>query len=780
MKSKKYFLFSILLLISLRSWGQPSFEALQKKLNSLSTIAYSEKIYLHTDRSFYLTGETLWWKAYLVNASNHQPSDLSKIAYLEILDSDNAAVLQAKIEIKDGQSDGGLFIPASLNSGHYRLAAYTRWMQNAPTEYFFYQDITIVNPFRKAQKNVAATTPAAVQFFPEGGNLVMGLPSEVAVLGVKSNGKASYKGAIVSHTGDTVARFQSKQFGLSKFEFTPKAGDVYRAMVHTDGKWAEVPFPVAEPRGVVLHAERAPQSLQVNVRTRQEVGNVYYLAIHNRAVLKAARTIVIRSDDERVTIPYDSLGAGVNHITIFNSVSTPVAERLVFKHAAPTTLTVTTDATEYSKRKKVTATFQWNQERDVQARLSVAVTKMDSLAFFEKTNINTYLLLTSDLKGKIESPSYYFTNVTADKEQLLDLVMETHGWSRFVWNQVLREGVAKKFLPEYRGHIVQATIKDASGKSAPGVVSYLGIPGKVIRVYPAISDLQGNTSVELKSFYASKKLYLQTDFRKDSTYTFAVASPFSATHGASYLPSFSLNPKHAKSITERSISMQAASVYEKTLPPIVDKDSSAFYGVPDEQYRLDDYTRFPVLEEVLREYVAGIWVRKRGSNFSFQIPDKVNGRLLNGDPLVLLDGIPIFSVNRLMEVDASKINEIDVIERPYYLNGVTFNGIASFRTYAGDLGGVVMDPKVTVIDYEGLQPRKEYYAPSYSTPLEAESRLPDRRTLLLWKPNETIVDGKNLTLEFYTSDIKGIFQVDVQGIDNKGCGFSQQLLFEVK
>jgi hypothetical protein len=345
---------------------------------------------------------------------------------------------------------------------------------------------------------------------------------------------------------------------------------------------------------------------------------------------------------------------------------------------------------------------------------------------------------------------------------------------------VLRGQNEKRFLPEYRGHIVQASLKDASGKPASGIVSYLGIPGKVIRVYPAISDSRGNVSVELKSFYASKKLYLQTDFRKDSTYSFSVASPFATTHGTSSLPSFSLNPKHAKAITERSISMQAASVYEKTSPPVVDKDSSAFYGVPDEQYRLDDYTRFPVLEEVLREYVAGIWVRKRGGNFSFQIPDKVNGRLLNGEPLVLLDGIPIFSVNRLMELDASKVNEIDVIERPYYLNGVTFSGIASFRTYAGDMGGLAIDPKVAVIDYEGLQPKKQYYTPSYSTPLEAESRVPDRRTLLLWQPNETLEVGKKLSLEFYTSDIKGTFQVDVQGIDEKGRGISQQLFFEVK
>src|SRR5664279_2392603 len=85
-----------------------------------------EKIYLHTDRSFYVCGEILWFKVYLVNASTNQPLSLSKVAYLEIINQQHQPIWQGKIAMLKGLGSGSFLLPFSLSSGNYELRAYTK------------------------------------------------------------------------------------------------------------------------------------------------------------------------------------------------------------------------------------------------------------------------------------------------------------------------------------------------------------------------------------------------------------------------------------------------------------------------------------------------------------------------------------------------------------------------------------------------------------------------------------------------------------------------------
>jgi hypothetical protein len=156
-------------------------DTLRQKFGQHREKALQEKIYAHIDRNFYLTGETLWFKIYTVDASIHQPVNVSKVAYAEILDRGNFPVLQAKIELKNGMGNGSFFLPASLSSGNYTLRLYTNWMKNFNHEFYFDEIFTIVNPFVIPDATPAsAPKNCSVQFFPEGGNLVGGVESKVA------------------------------------------------------------------------------------------------------------------------------------------------------------------------------------------------------------------------------------------------------------------------------------------------------------------------------------------------------------------------------------------------------------------------------------------------------------------------------------------------------------------------------------------------------------------------------------------------------------------------
>src|SRR6202012_4845710 len=175
-------------------------------------------------------------------------------------------------------------------------------------------------------------------------------------------------------------------------------------------------------------------------------------------------------------------------------------------------------------------------------------------------------------------------------------------------------------------------------------------------------------------------------------------------------------------------------------------DSSAFYGKPYKTYKLDDYTRFTTMEEDLREYVSEDNITNSRGNFHIKVlSDK---GFLDGDPLALVDGIPVFNINKIFTIDPIKVRKLEVVPYRYFYGPAEAEGVFSFTTYKGDLGGVELDPHAVVMDYEGLQQRREFYSPVYDTQEEAASRIPDFRNLLYWSPALN-AGGKN-AVSFYT------------------------------
>ncbi|MCW3087073.1 MAG: hypothetical protein JWQ78_459, partial [Sediminibacterium sp.] len=133
-----------LLAISLPA--QDNAARIAEQFNNYQGKVLQEKIYMHTDRDLYLGGDILWFKLYYVDASFHQALNVSKVAYIEILDADNKPVLQSKTALADGSGKGSLFLPVNISSGSYKIRAYTNWMKNFGAEKFFEKRITIINP----------------------------------------------------------------------------------------------------------------------------------------------------------------------------------------------------------------------------------------------------------------------------------------------------------------------------------------------------------------------------------------------------------------------------------------------------------------------------------------------------------------------------------------------------------------------------------------------------------------------------------------------------------
>ena len=186
------------------------------------------------------------------------------------------------------------------------------------------------------------------------------------------------------------------------------------------------------------------------------------------------------------------------------------------------------------------------------------------------------------------------------------------------------------------------------------------------------------------------------------------------------------------------------------------------------------------MEEVMREYVTMIEVRRKGGHYHVPFFDLPNGRFFDNDPLILVDGVPVFNIDSLMALDPLKFRRVETVQRKYFLGGTWFNGIMNWTTYKGDLGGYPLDPHATVVDYEGLQLEREFYSPVYETPQQTDTHLPDFRNVLYWSPVLPSDAQGNKTLSFYSSDIPGKYIAVVQGLSEDGAAGSSLIGFEVK
>ena len=286
----------------------------------------------------------------------------------------------------------------------------------------------------------------------------------------------------------------------------------------------------------------------------------------------------------------------------------------------------------------------------------------------------------------------------------------------------------------------------------------------------------------MNNFYGNNEVIVQTA-QDDSLKHIEIISPYAVKYSGTVLPEFLLPLKNADALYSQHVSMQVQQAYQadklkQWLMPAI--DTLPFYVKPDAAYQLDDYVRFTTIEEILREYVPAVNVRRREGKYYFPVFDNIRQEFFTVDPLVLLDGVPVFDINKLMNYDPLKIRKLEVVARMYFYGSMYFGGIVNFITYKGDLTGYELDPHTTVIDYETLQQEREFFSPVYETPEQVNGRLPDFRSLLYWSPAlNTGKEGKQ-SIVFYTSDLAGKFAVVVQGITADGRTGGSTIFFEVK
>lgn len=759
---------------------QPVLPRLQQQFETYRNQTVQEKLFVHTDRSFYIAGERLWFSLFCVDGTFHRPLDVSKVAYIELLDKDQKAVVQAKVALDSSRGAGSVYLPTALFTGNYTIRAYTQWMKETSREYLFEKPITIVNSFRKLGLPLPSDSLAYdAQFFPEGGHLVNGLPANVAfkVVDKKTGRGIDCRGALIGSANDTVVRFSSLKFGMGTFAFTPSGSTRYRvALIDSQGRSFTQVLPTIDETGYTMQVtEPSAGQLRITVYTNRPAASTVYLIGHTRQVVKVAEGQPVLGNKAEFVVAKSKLDDGISHLTLFDAAGQPVCERLVGKRPKPSlTLQIKPSKDQYATRDNVLLDLAASTPSGspVMANASVSVFKIDSLQADEGLTLPDYLWLTADLRGTVESPGYYLNQTSPEADVALDNLLLTQGWRRFRWENVLQPNTADAMpAPEHRGHLVLGRVTDAlTGAPAKDVPTYLAIPGKSIRLYSSRSDAKGLVRFELVNFYGTNDLVLQTG-AGDSLHRVEILNPYTETAASIRPPVLDMSNTVSESVQARSLAMQVQNSYfDAYANPATASviDSTTFYGKPDERYFLDTYTRFTVMEEVLSEYVPGVLVRRQNGHFKLIVSNMSYRKPFDNDPLILLDGVPVYDVDRLMAFSPLKIKSLDVVTKRYLLGYGTLSGIISFKTYKADLAGFQLDPHAVVLEYDGLQARRDFYAPSYATPEQSASRLADFRSLLYWNPNVTSNQQGKINLSFYTSDQEGRYLIVVHALTPDG------------
>lgn len=477
---------------------------------------FFEKAFLHTDREAFAAGDTLWYKAYLTDAQTGILTTSSTNLYVELISPADSLVSRQTVLLQGGASKGDITLPDLLASGNYRLRAYTNWMHNFDDLFLFEKNITVVSKIAAAPLPTAgkisvkqgkltglpavSTPHLTLRFFPEGGAMVQQLTGLVAVKAENSTGAGTaLKGAIVAlPSNDTVSHFTCDSTGMGLFTLMPLKGQHYQAVYNYQNTPANTPLPAALTQGPVLKVYRNDTAWIADISINAQLaGNPtnFKLSIKHAGKIYIQQDIMIdREGHQRITIPHKLLPAGIVSLTLQDGTGRPYCERLIYSELlVPARLRVQTDQGAYTAHQKTVITVQALSAggKPVKANLSVAVVDAKVIPV-DESNIGAYLMLQSELKGKIEHPGRYFDTTNVNRLKQLDLLLLTQGWRNYIWRHLADTAINLTYAPE-QGLVLQGrVVSDNRSNALPGAnITLYAEQAKGTKLFAAQTDSSG-------------------------------------------------------------------------------------------------------------------------------------------------------------------------------------------------------------------------------------------------------------------------------------------------
>ncbi len=481
MKNVFCFLFSFLLCMSLHAQTTVSAVKLSpdSALQKFRNLYPQEKVFAQTDKETYLSGETIWMKIWCT--LDGVPTFLSNILYVDLVNAQGKVVAKKMYKLDSlSSTQADMDLPADILSGTYSINAYSLWMLNFPS-FIFRKSIFIYGTDYLSKKNTVTKPQLNCQFFPEAGTLLEGVNTRVAFLVTDQNGQpVNIKGSLTDQSGKSLKEVQTLHNGMGIFEIESSSANTYKLNIPlANGASMDYPLPVAEKEGVNMRVENGnPNRLTALVfraEKNKEAYNKLKLVAQMNGQMVASAELNFDEGLTALPIAKKNLPAGILQITAFREDGLPVAERIAFI-ANYNILQPDIKAPVLSKQARGKNEFTVEFPGIKQPNIAIAVTDASvDTAIKVPDNIVSSVLLSSDIKGYIHEPAYYFKDKSKERLEHLDLLMMTQGWRRFEWKKMISDQSVTLQYPVESSLVIRGLVKksDRNTVVSDGHVSFI-------------------------------------------------------------------------------------------------------------------------------------------------------------------------------------------------------------------------------------------------------------------------------------------------------------------
>ena len=777
-----------------------------------------EKLHVSTDKDSYIAGDTIWLRAHCADAATHRPVAASRYVYVELRDDRGSLVRRIKLLSRDSVYSGYLPTQSLERFGDYSLTAYTLYMRNPGPEYFFKKPLTIwpYQESRRTQRNtsVRKVSDFDVSFFPEGGYLIDGYDCCVAFKALGDDGgSVEITGVVKNDRDETVDTLRTLHGGMGCLRFTAHTGERYYAeCTMAGGKTERFELPASNNLACVLRVLQTERDFTVMVQSGRPLPKGLRLLVHCRGNLCYFREW--NDDLPSLIFERDKLPGGVLQILLLDKAGNALSERLVFNRGEELATTDMQVRGSLKQRTKVTLAVTATDPDGGPAAgdFSIAVTDRAAVPAATSGSIYSTLLLTSELRGTIETPDWYFEGRDAARVAALDALLLTQGWRRYDVPAAVRGEYA---TPAYPLEV---------GQEIAGRINKGGLWNRKKKL----------DRYEMRMIVPRWHYSLQAPIDKEGRF---------ALNGFDFPDStlFVLRPAAAKGLLPEAYVKVARDSFPEvgTLPRVPETDAASPYlaqarhyieqrGQTDMRNILIDtvyVTHHKRLESTRPEHrlashtwtaeqikeaggatlldflamIPGVNVFDRAVTYKGSIPKFMVEGSLDEPEVGVGIGVPVLvrrSQAELLGIQDPNavfkytdtyrnppicftypldwIKRIDLIEGPEaaFLGHKDCSAIFSLTLKSGaELENSVSSAPsiyVAVASPIGYQTPAEFYAPAYATEKARRSMAPDYRTTLYWNPTVKLDDTGQAIVEFYTSDAPADYDISIEGVTQTG------------
>lgn len=754
-------------------------------------------IFLHLNKSSYVVGEEIWFKGYLYNRSKSSLLKDPVNMYVSVYDSIGNRVKDKLFISKDGLSQGQIFIDSTFDKGLYYIKASTSWMDNFREDDSFISQFEVLKGVKRIKKQSA--NELDVQLLPEGGYLVSGVQGTVGVKVLNTLGKGvkNITGILHNSKGDSIATFRTNNLGFSKFEFVPESNDIYTVALYLkSGKRKKAILPKIRQRGIGMSVKRLPLNrimilLGTNDTTRLESSSKKYTLLFHRDGLLKQMEAYFPEDENYVSFILEpsSLHPGINIITLIDDKGNPIIERLVFNRQKSNIGQLNTFV-DIIDGDSISLKLSHANSSGRLSYLSASVLPAETKAYEHQYNILSTFLITPYLKGHIENPKYYFEEFSEKRDEDLDLLLLTQGWSRYNWDNIFKSppyarkefetGIdivgrlnfelrKKQDIMFYPGQgTLPQIIKMKKDKGSFLLKNYLLEQGEELRF----------TAIDANGRLSRPSLFVRTMNGSSLGKLHNLPSRYVGDISAE----LQSNPENYNFILpDNTVKLNEVTVEGKQ----EDRVFVSPHFSPDKLVKVTKKTigNFPRLLDLIRSSGFNIWEAPNTGYDRIRITSKRPSALslTPPSPRLYVDDVPYSDFNILMDFRTNQL-ESYFIDRSGNGEPGAAGGVIRVYTKKGPdtdspgLGRNYSDDNFFVHTVKnGFGPVKEFYMPKYAN---VEDTSFNNFGTVFWNPNIVLGEDGNATFNFNHLNMKRM-KLFLEGIGEDGTLYSTMQEIEI-